>query len=115
MEGAKEQGGGGLPGNLWAPQTERDLLEELSYHNDRRTKIGGMWYESYRGLGSWEPCKKNLELPLSQASMLAETALAPRAQRGLLQSTAHAESIWAPQDLGSWGETQTGGVFCLNF
>lgn len=60
--------------------------------------------------------KESLEIPLSQASMLAETALVPRAQRGLLQSTAHAESIWTPQDLGSWGETQTGGVeFCLNF
>lgn len=60
MEGAKEWGGGGLPGNLRAPQTERDLLEEPSYHKNRRTKIGGRWYESCRGLRSWETCKRKL-------------------------------------------------------
>lgn len=41
MEGAKEQGGGGPPGNLGAPQTERDLLEEPMYHKDGRIKLGG--------------------------------------------------------------------------
>lgn len=116
MGGAKQQRDGGPPGNPGAPQTERDPLEEPSYHKDGRTKLGGRRWEPCRGLGSWETCKRTLRETTEPGSMLAGTALAPRAQRRLLQSTAHAEGIWAPQDLGSWGETQAGSVeFSLDF
>lgn len=57
---------------------------------------------------------RDLEIPLSQTAMLAETALVLRARRGWLQSAL--QGIWSPQGLGSWGEIHTGGVvFPLNF